>query len=194
VPDENPTIEFPGVIHTRRLALRRYDTTDALSILELVDRNRDVLMESFSGMAKGLSAVKGAELFVQKKKEEWDAGRVFCYGVWLQSSKKHVGQIQIKNITRNVPSAELAYFIDGSFQRQGFATEAISAILSVAFTRFYFGRMFVRVLPSNENNILLARKLGFQHEGVHRSEFRCGRGRLHDVHYFSLTGDDYRRL
>lgn len=98
----------------------------------------------------------------------------------------------MKNVVWDVPSAELSYFISSSAQRQGFATEAISRILRLAFEQLDFKRMFVRIIPSNKESILLANKLGFEHEGLHRNEFRCGFGELHDVHYFSLTIEDYR--
>jgi RimJ/RimL family protein N-acetyltransferase len=118
--------------------------------------------------------------------------RLFCYGIWLKVSKQQIGQLQVKNIVWDVPSAELSYFIGSSTQRQGFATEAISGILRTAFKQLDFKRMFVRIIPSNEESIFLASKLGFKHEGLHRNEFRCGFGELHDVHYFSLTIEDYR--
>jgi len=107
-------------------------------------------------------------------------------------SKQQIGQLQVKNIVWDVPSAELSYFIGSSSKRQGFATEAISAILRAAFEQLGFMRMFVRIIPSNQESISLANKLGFKHEGLHRNEFRCGFGELHDVHYFSLTLDDFK--
>jgi RimJ/RimL family protein N-acetyltransferase len=92
----------------------------------------------------------------------------------------------------DVPSAELSYFIDSSSERQGFATESISVILRAAFEQVNFKRIFVRIIPSNQGSIALADKLGFKHEGLHRNAFRCGFGELHDVHYFSVTTEDFR--
>jgi RimJ/RimL family protein N-acetyltransferase len=90
-------------------------------------------------------------------------------------------------------SAELSYFIDNSSERQGFATEAISEILRVALEQLDFKRIFVRIISSNQGSIALANKLGFKHEGLHRNAFRCGFGELHDVHYFSVTTEDFRK-
>ena len=184
-------VTFPELLETERLELRRYCTADALGILELVDKNRSRLMQNFGPMAKGLSQEEQARSFAEDRAAQWNARKAFCYGIWLKGSKGQIGQLQVKNILWEVPSAELSYFIGSSSQRRGFATEAISAVLRVAFERLGFERIFVRIIPSNKESVLLANKLGFKHEGLHRSEFRCGLGELHDVHYFSLTIDDF---
>lgn len=186
------TKAFPKILETERLALRRYTPADANSIFELVENNRDRLLEGFPGIAKEVSTIEAAKSFTLGKTEEWIAGKGHCYGIWLRPSQRQIGQIQVKNIVWDVPSAELSYFVGSSFQRQGFATEAIRAVLGLAFKRLEFTRIFVRIVPTNHESLMLATKLGFKHEGLHRSAFRCGRGNLHDVHYFSLLRDDYR--
>jgi RimJ/RimL family protein N-acetyltransferase len=98
----------------------------------------------------------------------------------------------VKNIAWDVPSAELVYFIGIARQRQGYASESIRAISRLAFLELEFQRIFVRILPSNRESFLLARKLGFHEEGVQRKAFRCGLGQLHDVKYLSLTTEDNR--
>jgi RimJ/RimL family protein N-acetyltransferase len=185
-------VTFPELLDTARLRLRRYTRTDAPGVLELVNQNRGRLIQNFSQMAKGISKLEDAISFIEDKATLWDATKIFAYGIWRKSSAELIGQLQVKNIVWDVPSAELSYFISSSSLRQGFATEAISVILDTAFELLEFKRIFLRIVASNQESILLARKLGFQHEGLHRSEFRCGLGELHDVHYFSLTLDDYK--
>jgi len=46
-----PKITFPETLDAERLALRRYVSADAQAILELVDKNRTSLIQSFRGMA-----------------------------------------------------------------------------------------------------------------------------------------------
>ncbi len=185
-------VTFPELIDTQRLVLRRYRSADGPGILELVDKNRAHLIQNFSSMANGVSTREDVEFFVEDKAEQWNARQTFCYGIWANTSKQQIGQLQVKNITWDVPSAELSYFIDNASQRQGFATEAVSTILSVAFKQVDFNRVFVRIIPANAESVSLANKLGFKHEGLHRNAFRCGFGKLHDVHNFALTIDDFR--
>jgi len=133
-----PEATFPELLETERLLLRRYSSADAASILELVEKNRAHLIQNFSQMAKGLSQTEDAKSFVNDKTEQWNSRKAFCYGIWLKASKEQAGQIQVKNIVWEVPSAEFSYFIGSSSQRQGFASEAISAILRAAFKELDF--------------------------------------------------------
>ena len=52
----------------------------------------------------------------------------------------------------------------------------IEFILSLVFTHMQFQRFFRRVLPTSRPSLELARKPGFQEEGLHRREFQCGFG------------------
>ena len=101
------------------------------------------------------------------------------------------GQIKVKNISWDVPAAELSYFIGSGFLRRGYATEAVLAVMREAFERLQFNRIHARVIASNRESAELARKLGMVHEGRHRREFRCGHGELHDVDRFSVTREEY---
>jgi RimJ/RimL family protein N-acetyltransferase len=173
---------FPEVLESERLILRRYAAGDAAGLLDLVEKNRELLVAD----------EKQANLFVEEKIEQWNSRKGFCYGIWLKESQELIGQLLVKNIVWDIPSAELSYFVGSAFQRRGYASEAIAALVGVGFMKLGFARIFVRIIPSNRESILLANKLRFRHEGLHRKEFRCGNGELHDVHYFSLTSEDYR--
>lgn len=182
--------EFPEQIQTDRLTLLKYTTLLAPELFRLIDRNRDILVENFAALAKDIQTIQEAESLVAKKNVEWHARSGFCYGIFRNSSNTLIGQLQVKNLAWDVPSAELSYFIDRSCQRKGFAAEAINALLALAFERLAFNRVFLRVIAKNLPSVELAKKLGFHHEGLHRAAFRCGHGFLHDVHFFSRTRAD----
>ena len=179
-----PIQQFPKRIETEQLLLRRYATTDAAGMLELVSENRERLVREFKEQAR-LQTVTEAECFIGNKLELWNGNKAFCYGIW-NGEGTQLGQIQLKNIEWEVPAGELGYFIGERWQRKGYAGEAIRALTRRAFDECGFERLFVRILISNEASLRLARKLGFEAEGLHRKAFRCGYGQLHDVQYFSL--------
>lgn len=183
---------FPEMVETERLVLRRYRNEDAAGILELVEQNRSQLIREFAQIA-GLQNVEETKSFIAEKGEQWNDGKTLCYGIWRKQARQQIGQIQVKNVAWEIPSAELGYFIGWLSQRQGYASESVRRIAGLAFQELTFQRIFVRILPSNPESFSLAKKLGFQEEGLHRRAFRCGFGELHDVHYLSLTMEDYRR-
>lgn len=179
-------LPFPKLLESERLILRCYTTDDATGLLDLVHHNRTQLIREFAQLA-GLRGPDAARSFLQEKSAQWTAGKTFCYGIWRKDAQPQMGQIQVKNIDWEIPSAELGYFIGGAWQRQGYASESINAILRLTLRQLNFRRIFLRILPSNHNSLLLAKKLGFDEEGLHRNAFRCGLGELHDVRYLSLT-------
>jgi RimJ/RimL family protein N-acetyltransferase len=180
---QNQVREFPTLISTERLILRSYQIADAAGMLELVRQNREDLIREFKEQAS-LQNVSAAESFVANKLELWNAAKAFCYGIF--SRDQQIGQIQLKNIDWEIPSGELGYFIGESWQRRGYASEAIKALARMAFDDFGFERIFVRILLSNQPSLRLALKLGFQEEGIHRKAFRCGFGELNDVRHLAL--------
>lgn len=182
---------FPEMMPTERLGLRRYRFEDVLVIVQLLSRNREKLLREFPQTAR-LQNDQEARGLVEEKLDDWAAGKNFCFGIWRNSDEALIGQIQVKNIAWEIPSAELSYFIDVCHQRQGYARESIRAILHCAFQELAFERIFVRILPSNQESLALARKLGFREEGLHRKAFRCGLGELHDVCYMAITADEHR--
>jgi RimJ/RimL family protein N-acetyltransferase len=101
---------FPEITETQRLVLQRYRSDDASGILELVHRNRAQLIRDFEQQA-GLQSLADAQAFTADKEEQWSCGKTFCYGIWRKPAKEQVGQIQVKNIDWEIPSAEPEYFI-----------------------------------------------------------------------------------
>jgi RimJ/RimL family protein N-acetyltransferase len=186
-----PEPTFPETVTTSRLRLRPYCATEAPQLLALINQNRSRLIESFPNLGHDLVTPEHAEDFIRNRAEDRVQRKFFCYGICLLESGELVGQINIKNIAWNIPSAELSYFIGTRFLRQGFAAEAIGAILDIAFNRLKFVRLFVRVICGNAESLALSRKLGFRNEGIHRNDFRCGYGKLHDVSYAAITDSDY---
>lgn len=183
--------QLPQSIETERLVLRRYRAGDAANLLELVARNRQELIREFAPVA-ALQTSEHIESFIVEKSSQWEQGKNFCYGVWRKDAEQLLGQVQVKNIAWEIPSAELSYFIDKDSQRRGYASESARAIVSTAFDELRFERIFLRILPSNAESLALAKKLQFQEEGLHRNAFRCGFGQLHDVQVVSLTSSDWR--
>ncbi|MGD0506032.1 MAG: GNAT family protein [Steroidobacteraceae bacterium] len=187
--------EFPQFLATQRLDLRPYVNADALMLWTLIEGNRDLLQRNFAPLTKALAQLAGATNFVTESTNKWKARKEYVFGVWQRTPHELVGQIKIKNIAWEIPAAELSYFISRFAHRQGFATEALEAVVVSAFDALHFERLFLRIIASNIESVGLAKKLGFRREGLHRSDFRCGFDQLHDVYSFArLRRDPVPRL
>jgi RimJ/RimL family protein N-acetyltransferase len=182
--------QFPQLLETPRLSLRVYGKIDAPALLSLIDENRQELRRNFAPMARDILQPADAIDFVDECSRKWTNGKEFTYGIWHKPSKELVGQIKMKSVAWDIPAAELSYFIGASSQRRGFAAEAIATVAHTAIDRLNFKRICLRIIAANVASLQLAEKLGFQREGLHRNEFRCGLDELHDVFHYSLTAED----
>lgn len=182
---------FPVLLKSQRLELCSYREEDTGDLSQLIESNREQLLRNFLDVAKASAAAPDMRSFIQDCTKQWEARKVFHYGIWTRQPSALIGQLKVKNVLWDVPSAELSYFIGSTYLRKGYATEAILAVLRTAFEQLMFNRVYVRIIASNVGSLELIRKLGMRHEGLHRREFRCGYGELHDVEYFSVTRDDY---
>lgn len=193
MPEQAFAVTFPGSIATDRFEMRRYGDADVGAVAELIGSNRQHLLRNFPELSTGLTTPDEIKLFIQDCTDQWNDRKIFTYGIWTKTPRQLIGQLKVKNVLWNVPSAELSYFIGQSFLRRGYAREAVAAVMQVAFRELSFNRVYVRIISSNVASMQLAQKLGMKHEGLHHNEFRCGLGDLHDVNYYSFTRDESAR-
>ena len=158
----------------------------------MVCANRTELIRDFVQITQ-VRNVDDACTFMRQKNEEWTADGSRCYGVWLKEQEGEIGRIYMKKINWDIPSAELSYSIGRSWQRRGYACESIESILTLVFTEMQFTGLLCAYFRGTFPALELARKLGFREEGLHRKEFRCGLGELHDVHHHALTAPNWDR-
>jgi ribosomal-protein-alanine N-acetyltransferase len=78
-----------------------------------------------------------------------------------------VGYVNINNIVRSdFQSGYLAYGAFASHAGQGFMTRGLAAVLDIAFGDLGLHRVEANIQPANQRSIRLARRLGFEKEGV----------------------------
>jgi ribosomal-protein-alanine N-acetyltransferase len=86
----------------------------------------------------------------------------------------------------------IGYLIDPACQRQGIATEAVSAMLDFCFGELGLHRAQAFMHPDNAASIALVEKLGFCREGLLRDHLHTGDSWRDDVLY-GLLGREWGR-
>lgn len=104
-----------------------------------------------------------------------DAGSDRCLGL----VNYHDGHIRSRRAT-------IGYLIDPARQRQGLATEAVSAMLDHCFGELRLHRLQAFIHPDNVASRRLAEKLGFRCEGRLRDNLRVGEEWRDDLLYALL--------
>ncbi len=104
--------------------------------------------------------------------------------VMEKSSGEMTGIIFLKNIDAKTCKCELAYFVDKSYEQQGYTTHAIQQALDKAFNTLNLNKVYCRVAPDNAASNRVVIKNGFELEGVLKQEFRISDGSLVDLNYY----------
>ena len=101
-----------------------------------------------------------------------------------------LGALTLDNIRRGPAQAgTLGYWMGHPHARQGYMSEAVTALLHYSFTTLDLSRIEAACLPENTPSRKLLEKCGFKYEGVAQSYLQIGgRWRTH-VLYAALRND-----
>ncbi len=93
------------------------------------------------------------------------------WAVELQSEQKVIGQIYFKHIDPpQLMTWELGYILSPHYQRRGYASEAITALLHTGFAAAGIHRVVAHCNPENIASWKLLEKIGFRREGLLKKE------------------------
>lgn len=176
---------------TTRTVVRRFRENEGHLLYDVFQANRNLLIDNFPKTDRALSSKEKAEIYVRQSICDWLFHRDFVFGVWENESAELIGFIRLFHIDWEVPKGELAYFIDKASGGKGIMTEALYAVVQMAFSSMNFAKLYVRTSTDNFGSQRVARKLGFRREGDHRSDFRTSAGDLVDTMVFGLTAQEF---
>lgn len=148
------------VLKTERLIIRRFCMNDASACFPFMSDEQGMYLD-------------GCKPFHTMDEEYWERMKLFeeregQYVIVLRSINEVIGTINVfDDDSRAVSSKEIGYAISPKYQRNGYAYEAISAIVNLLQKDLLFDMVVAGVLPENIPSIKLLEKLGFSREGIH---------------------------
>lgn len=101
-----------------------------------------------------------------------------------------IGDIGVGFAIPGERQVELGYRIDTPFQRQGYAREALTAMIDYLIAEHGIHRFVAVAAGLNHASAALLHALGFRREGVFRQSFLC-HGEWLDDHYFALLASEW---
>jgi RimJ/RimL family protein N-acetyltransferase len=176
-------METTTTITTERLSLRCYRQQDAEAVYQLIDENRERLIQSFPTTVAAVAKPDDAVKFVAAKIAQWQNKEHFYWGGW--AAETLVAYVCIKNIDWEKRDGELAYFISKSAEGKGYVTEAVKAVTRYGFQQLNMSRLYLRVIPGNEKSVGVAARCGFSFEKTEEKGFKLANGEMTDVIYYS---------
>ena len=181
-------------IEADRTVLKRYKAGDGKIFYNLIEKNRDRMIDSFPIMLSNTLDEISAEYYIGKRIEEWNEQSAFNFGIWLKENGEYTGHISVKNIDWIIPRGEIAYIISGEYEGRGIMAEALTAVIKFGFENLSMNRLFLRVKTNNVRSCKLAERCGFFREGILRKDHKTYEGELVDLYYYGMTREDYNKL
>jgi ribosomal-protein-serine acetyltransferase len=145
------------------IEMRLFERHDAAALFELVESERGGFQKwiPFVSKTKTLEdAARQIENFLEMHKN----GSGYVYGLW--DADKLIGNVLIKDIDRVVGQAAIGYMIAAAYRRQGLVLAACSHLVEYLFSELGFQKIVLCCDDRNEASIGIARRLGFELEGV----------------------------
>jgi len=181
------------IIHTERLVLRPLTLTDAPDIQRLAGERevaattRDIEHPYEKGMA---------ERWVESCRRQSEAGELVHFAITLAADGTFMGAITLhldlaENGQPGSPKqAELSYWVGKPFWNQGYATEALQAVLDHAFHRLGFDRVYAAHFTRNPSSGRVMQKAGMLPEGFLKGHTEKW-GSFEDLALYGVTREQF---
>ncbi len=173
-----------GVLTTPRLTLRPFAVEDAHDMYTNWASDPDVT-QFLTWQPHGNELVSEwiiAEWATQYGKPD--------YYAWAIVYEGHaIGSIAVVNRNDSIGKAEVGYAIGRRWWRQGFATEALTAVIGFLLDEVGYQRVECRHDPRNRASGAVMRKCGMQYEGTLRQSDRNNQGVCDACWYSILKGE-----
>ena len=161
MPAVLPFINQPHLtLETARLQLRPYEAADAVAFFTVLDQSRARLQLSFPDRLRAVPTLAAAPGQLALFAQDWRTGRFYVFGIWHRESQAYLGDICL--MPQRGGQAEIGYYLAESAEGQGYAREALGAIVQFGFEQVQAERLLIRCFADNERAQQVARAHGFK--------------------------------
>jgi len=162
------------IIQTKRLCLRAPRMQDTEKLYTALMASLTEVSPWFSWAKKDLTR-RQLQIHVNEGVEAGNdvlGSEHLFFLVWDRSQQNILGEVWIKVIDWAVPNVLVAYWFDTRHVGNGYAFEAVSAVIRYAFAKRNAKCIQLYASEKNIRSLKLAKRLGFLHEGTLRNYFR----------------------
>ena len=173
-------------LYTERLVLRRISKKDIRDIYEysrLGESTKYLLWYPHL-------SIKDTKRNVKRLLKKYKKGSLYDYAVVLKDNGKMIGTCGFSRIEPLDDKAEIGYVINPSFQKNGYATEAVRRLIRFGFEELGLERIEARYIIGNDASCELMKRVNMTYEGVLRHAV-LAKGKHRDVGVFSILSNEY---
>ncbi len=134
--------------------------------------------------------LKFTQSYLRFIQTQYAAAGFFDWALTLAENGKMIGTCGFAAIDTDNNSGEIGYVINPEYWGKGYATEALSRVLSFGFGVLGMHRMYVRIMAGNAASERVARKCGMRHEATLYSSLLV-KGEFRTVKIFAILRDEF---
>jgi len=148
--------KFPSMT-TARLKLRELSLDDQSSLYQL--RNDDRVNQYIKRTPP--ASLQEIQDWIKKVKESIREKKILYWTITLIDQDQLIGTICLWNFSTDLTAAEIGYELSPPFQGHGYMSEAMSAVIELAFQALHFQELLAYTHYNNSKSIALLDKFQF---------------------------------
>ena len=180
-------LQLPLEVHTEHLLLRVPRTGDGESLHEAIAESVVELRRFLASLpwVAAEQSVESSEIFCRNAESNFIARRDLPYLMWEKASGSVIGATGLHRTDWNTPKTEIGYWCRTSRTGKGFTSEAVEALVEVAFEQLKVSRVELITDAENLGSRRVAQRCRFELEGILRNERRAPDGTLRNTCVYS---------
>ena len=171
--------DFPERIVTRRLILRKQDRADAHQVRVAIEESHSDLSQ-WLVWAKSIPSLEAVEDYISRTRSAWELREQHLFHIF-DHADRFLGACGLEWIDWDLRGFEIGYWLRTSSVGKGYMTEAVETLEIHLFEQCQARRVSIKCDVLNHRSSAIAKRLGYELEGVHRNERLNPNGELQDT-------------
>ncbi len=172
-------------LYTKRLHLRKMIMTDAPKLFQIWSDPQVTEFMNITSFTNENQAIEMINLLDKLARDK----KAIRYSIIQLETNELIGSCGFNVLDYENSKTEIGYDIGKPYWGNGYAPEAISALIKIAFYTLNLNRVEAKVEPANINSIKVLQKLKFTFEGTLRQAEKS-KGKFIDLHIYSKLKSD----
>ena len=169
--------------------IRLLQPNEGKAFFYLIENNRSRLADFFAGTVSKTKTLADTLLYCEEIQEKIKNFNYLPYMITDTNTGEFIGLVDMKNIDKNLPKAELGSFIDKCYESKGIVTEAAKLVVEHIVKEYKFIKLLCRANARNKGSIAVILKNGFELEGTIRRDYKTTKGEVVDLNYYGKVFD-----